>query len=92
MDRKHAKAGAERLFPYLTTAANVNEAMRILMRARTQIGTKLTLSTVWDQVRAGYLTSNGTRVENVDEVINLLSDAKPVRVLMAQATAVRRPE
>ena len=35
------KAGAESSFPNLTTAANVNEAMRILMRSRAQSGTML---------------------------------------------------
>ena len=41
-------AGAERSFPNLTTAANANKSMRILMRSRAQfrVGTKLTLSTV----------------------------------------------
>ena len=79
------KAGVERSFPNLKSAANFNEAMRIHMRSRNQSGTKLTLSTVWNQVRAGYLASSGAGVKNVDEAIQLLTDAKPVRVLMTQA-------
>ena len=55
------------------------------MRSRAEFITKLTLSTVWDQVRAGYQAASGSGVENVDEAIQLLADAKPVRVLMAQA-------
>ena len=38
-----SKAGAERMFPNLTTAAIVLEAMRIQMRSRQPFGTKLTL-------------------------------------------------
>ena len=37
-----SKAGAERMFPNLTTAANVLEVMRILMRSRQQDRVKLT--------------------------------------------------
>ena len=62
--------------------------MRILLRERAQNGTKLTLSVVWDHVRAAYQTSSGAGVKNVDAAIQLLTDAKPARVLMAQA---RRP-
>ena len=46
-----SKAGAERSFPNMTTAGNVLEATRILMRSRQQLMTKLTLSMLWDQVR-----------------------------------------
>ena len=55
------------------------------MRSRTQSGTKLTLSMVWDQVSAGFLFSSRTRVENVDHAIQLLTDVKQVRVFMTQA-------
>ena len=72
------KTGSERSFPTLTTAANVNEAMRVLVRLRVQFGTKLTLSTVWDQVRAAYQAASGAGVENYDDAIQLLTDAKPV--------------
>ena len=51
-----------------------------------QLGTKLTLSMVWDQSSTAYMTTSGARVENVDEAIQFLTDdANPVRVLMAQA-------
>ena len=63
------KTGAERLFPNITTAANINESMRILLRERARNGTKLTLSVVWDHVLSGYQTSGGAGVENVDAAI-----------------------
>ena len=47
------KVGAEALFPNSTTAANVNEAMRVLLRERRTTGVPLDFSVVWDQVRAG---------------------------------------
>ena len=46
------KTGAKRSCPSITTAANVNESMRILLRERAQNGIKLTLSVVLDPVRA----------------------------------------
>ena len=81
------RTGSEKLFPSLTTAANVNESMRILLREleRARNGTKLSLSVVWDHARAAFLTSSGAGVENVDAAIQLVTDAKPARVLMAQA-------
>ena len=48
----------------------------------------LDMSVVWDQVSAAFQSSSGAGVENVDEAIQLLPDAKPARVLMAQ---VRQP-
>ena len=66
------------------TAANVTEAMRILTRARAHHGTKLTLSAAWDQFRSAFLIIRGAGVENVVEALQLLTDAKTVRVLMAQ--------
>ena len=55
------------------------------MRSRAQFGAKLTSSAVWDRIRGAYQACSGAGVENVDEAIQLLTDAKPVRVLMAQA-------
>ena len=63
----------------------MNESIRILLRARALNGTKLTLSVAWDHVWSPYPTSSGAAVENVDAAIQLLTDAKPARVLMAQA-------
>ena len=65
---KHLKAwidnmsqeGAERSFPSVTTAANAIEAMRVLTRSRAQHGTKITLSVVWDQFCAAFLTTSGS--------------------------------
>ena len=79
------RTGSERLFPNIITEANVNESMRILLRDRVWNGTRLTLSVVWDHVRSAYQTSSGAGVENVDAAIQLLTDAKPARVLMSQA-------
>ncbi len=52
------------------------------MRSR-QGGMKLVQSVVWDQIRSAYLSTGGAGSENVSETLNLLSDAKPVRVFMA---------
>ena len=85
------KIGSGRLLPNPTTAANVNEAMRVLLRERRTTGEALEFSVVWDQVRAGFHVSTGARVENVDVALQLLTDSKPApdskpaRVLMAQA-------
>ena len=83
------KIGSERWFPNPTTAANVNEAMRVLLRERRTTGAALEFSVVWDQVRAGFhmSTASGAGVENlnVDAALQLLTDSKPARVLMAQA-------
>ena len=46
------KIGSEKLFTNLTTAAKVNELMRVLLRERRMNGTTLDISVVWDQVRA----------------------------------------
>ena len=93
---KHLKAwmefmqrrGSEKLFPNPTTAANVNEATRVLLRVRKRTGMPLDAAVVWDQVRSGYHMSSGAGVENVDAALQLLTDSKPARVLMAQ---VRQP-
>jgi hypothetical protein len=45
---------------------------------------KLAQSVVWDQIRSAYLGTREAGSENVSETINLLTDAKPVRVFMAQ--------
>ena len=82
---KMQKTGAKRLFPNITTAANVNESIRVLLRERALYGTKLALSVVCDHVRAAYQTSSEAGVKNVHAAIQLLTDAKPARVLMAQA-------
>ena len=77
------RIGSEKLFPYLTTAANVNESMRILLRER-----RLDISVVWDQARTAFHASSSAGVENVDAALQLLTDLKLARVLMAQ---VRQP-
>ena len=51
------------------------------MRSWQYLGTQLSLSMVWDQVRAAYMVTSGAGVENVDEAIQLLTDPKPVSVL-----------
>ena len=48
----------------------------------------LEFSVVWDQVQAGFLMSSGAGAENVDAALQLLTDSKPARVLLAQ---VRQP-
>ena len=50
--------------------------------------TTLDISVVWDQVRAAFHVSSGAGVKIVDAALQLLADAKPARVLMAQ---VRQP-
>ena len=82
------KIGSEKLFPNPTTAANINESMRILLRERRLNGTTLDISVVCDQVSAAFHASSGAGVENVDAALQLLTDSKPARVLMAQ---VRQP-
>ena len=72
------KIGEEVLFPNPTTAANVNEATRVLLRNRRTTGVPLELSVVWDQVRGGFLMSSGAGAENVDAALQLLTDAKPL--------------
>ena len=62
--------------------------MRILLRDRKTNSTALEFSVVWNQVRAGFHASSGAVVENVDAALQLLTDSKPSRVLMAQ---VRKP-
>jgi hypothetical protein len=42
------------------------------------------MSIVWDMVRAAYLGTSGASVEDVSETLSLLSDHRPVRVLLAQ--------
>ena len=54
------KTGSLEFFPNSTTASNVNEGTRILLRDRMQRGTPLNFAAVWDAVRAGYLISCGT--------------------------------
>ena len=44
------KTGSEGLFPNPTTAANVNEATRVLLRERKTTALPLDFSVVWDQV------------------------------------------
>ena len=51
------KVGAEILFPNSTTAANVNEGTRTLLRDRRNSGVPLESSVVWDQVWAAFLMS-----------------------------------
>ena len=46
------KVGSEALFPNSTTATNVNEVTRTLLRNRRTTGVPLESSVVWDQVRA----------------------------------------
>jgi hypothetical protein len=46
------KVGSEAFFPNSTTAANVNEVTRTLLRNRRTTGVPLESSVVWDQVRA----------------------------------------
>ena len=83
------KTGSLELFPNSTTASNVNEGTRILLRERMQNGSQLSFAAVWDAVRTGYLMSCGTGVENVDAALQLLNgNSTPTRVLMAQ---VRQP-
>ena len=83
------KTGSLELFPNSATASNVNEGTRILLSGRMQNGSPLSLASVWDAVRTGYLISCGTGVENVDAALQLLNrNSKPTRVLMAQ---VRQP-
>ena len=53
------KIRSQKLFPNPTTASNVNEAMRVLLRERRMNGTALDLFVVWDQVRAGFHASSG---------------------------------
>jgi hypothetical protein len=77
------KTGSEQRFPNTTTASNAIEAARILMRSR-QGGVKLVHSVVWDLIRSAYLSTRGAGSEDVSEILNLLSDAKPMRVFMAQ--------
>ena len=79
------KIGSERLFPNPTTAANVNEAMRVHLRERRTTGAALDFSVVWDQVRAGFHASSGAGAKNVDAALQLLTDSKTARGLMAQA-------
>ena len=85
------KTGSEQKFPNTATASNAIESARILMRSR-QGGLKLVQSVVWDQIRSAYLSTGGAGSENVSETLNLLNDAKPARVFMAQATSVRLAE
>ena len=94
---KHLKAWIENMqktaslefFPNSTTASNVNEGTRILLRERAQKGTPLRFAAVWDTVRNGYLMSCGAGSENVGPALQLLNGgSKPARVLMAQ---VRQP-
>ncbi len=47
-------------------------------------GVKHVQSVVWDQIRSAYLSTGGAGSEDVSENLNLLSDAKTVRVFMAQ--------
>ena len=83
------KTGSLEFFPNSTTASNVNEGTRILLRERMQRGTPLSFAAVWDAVRSGYLMSCGTGSENVDAALQLLNgSSKTARVLMAQ---VRQP-
>ena len=83
------KTGSLELFPNSTTASNVNEGTRILLRERMQYGSQLSFAAVWDAVRTGYLMSCGTGVENIDAALQLLNgNSQPARVLMAQ---VRQP-
>ena len=82
------KVGSEALFPNSTTAANVNEVTRTLLRNRRTTGVPLESSVVWDQVRVAFLMSSGAGAENVDAALQLLTDSKPARVLLAQ---VRQP-
>ena len=83
------KIGSEGLFP--TTAANVNEATRVLMRERKTTSLPLNFSVVWDQVSGGFHMSvqrQDSGVENLDAALQLLTDSKPASALMAQ---VRQP-
>ena len=59
------KTGSEGLFPNPTTAANVDEGTKILLRERRDTGQALVFTVVWDVVRTGFHMSSGTRVENV---------------------------
>ena len=78
--------GSLELFPNTTTASNVNEGTRILLRVRMHNGSQLNFAAVWDVIRTGYLMSCGTGVENVDAALRMLNDnSKPARVLMVQA-------
>ena len=83
------KVGSEAaLLPNPTTAATVNETTRTLLRDRRITSVPLEPSVVWDQVGAAYLMSSGAGAENVDAALQLLTDSKPARVLLAQ---VRQP-
>ena len=83
------KTGSLELFPNSTTAANVNEGTRILLRERVTSWQPLVFAVVWGAVRTGYLMSCGTGVENVYAALQMLTDnSKPTLVLMAQ---VRQP-
>jgi hypothetical protein len=77
------KTGSEQWFPNTAIASNAIETARILMRSR-QGSVKLVQWVIWDQIRSAYLKTGGAGSENVSETLNLLSDAKPVRVFMAQ--------
>ena len=69
------KVGSEALFPNSTTAANVNEVTRTLLRDRRITGVPLESSVVWDQVQAAFLMSSGAGSENVDAALQLLTDS-----------------
>jgi hypothetical protein len=77
------KAGSKERFPNTTTASNAIKTARILMRSR-QGGVKLVQLSEWDQIRSAYLSTGGAGSEDVSETLDLLSDAKPMRVLMVQ--------
>ena len=79
------KVGSEALLPNSTTAANVNEVSRTLLRDRRTTGLPLEASMVWDQVLAAFVMSSGAGAENVDAALQLLTDSKPALLLLAQA-------
>ncbi len=54
------------------------------MRSRQGV-VKLVQSVVWDQIRSAFLSTGGAGSENVSETLNLLNDAKPARLFLAQA-------
>ncbi len=75
------KTGSEQKFPNTATARNAIKFVRILRQG----GVKLVQPVMWDQIRSAYLSTGGAGSQNVSETLNLLNDAKPARVFMAQA-------